>query len=95
MKNSLEAFSRKVSPCVKNHLETSLKFWKTLRQEGDLAETPHKMDQRIPYNAKGKTIADDYSQPPRKRLRAPELDTSDLVQENALTLIRRLTNPEV
>ena len=53
------------------------------------------MDRRIPYSAKGKAIADDYSQPPRKRLRAPELDTSDLVLENSLTLIGRLTNPTV
>jgi hypothetical protein len=54
------------------------------------------MDRRIPYYAKGKAIADDYySQPSRKRLKAPQLDTSDLVQKNSLTLIGRLTNPAV
>ncbi|KAL1224245.1 hypothetical protein V5N11_034388 [Cardamine amara subsp. amara] len=52
------------------------------------------MERRIPYSQKGKEVARGYSHPPRKRIRAPDLDNSDLIQENALTLIGRLTNPE-
>jgi len=51
------------------------------------------MTNRIPYNQKGKGIERGYSPPPRKRIRGPDLDTSDLIEENALTLIGRLTNP--
>lgn len=51
------------------------------------------MENRIPYHQKGKGIERGYSPPPRKRIRAPDLDTSDLIEENALTLIGRLTNP--
>ncbi|CAD5318570.1 unnamed protein product [Arabidopsis thaliana] len=46
-----------------------------------------------PTSAKGKGIERGYSPPPRKRIRGPDLDTSDLIEENALTLIGRLTNP--
>ncbi|CAL9240345.1 unnamed protein product [Arabidopsis halleri] len=53
------------------------------------------MDRRIPYHLKGKGKTNDYSPPPRKRIRAPELDTSDLIRENSLTLMGRLTNPKV
>lgn len=55
------------------------------------------MNRRIPYSAKGKGIAREDSPPLRKRIRiqAPDLDTSDLIQENSLTLIGRLTNPTV
>lgn len=53
------------------------------------------MDRRIPYSEKGKEIASEFSPPPRKRIRAPALDTSDLIRENSLTLIGRLTNPSV
>ncbi|KAL1208844.1 hypothetical protein V5N11_010522 [Cardamine amara subsp. amara] len=52
------------------------------------------MERRIPYSQKGKEVARGYSPPPRKRIRAPDLDNSDLIQENALTLIGRFTNPE-
>lgn len=51
------------------------------------------MEKRIPYQLKGKGLARGYSPPPRKRIRAPDLDTSTLIEENALTLIGRLTNP--
>lgn len=52
------------------------------------------MDKRIPSYLKGKGIARGFSPPPPcRRIRAPELDTSDLIQENSLTLIGRLTNP--
>ncbi|KAG7559212.1 Ribonuclease H domain [Arabidopsis thaliana x Arabidopsis arenosa] len=53
------------------------------------------MDRRIPYSAKGKDKVRGFSPPPPKRIRAPILDTSDLIHENALTLIGRLTNPSV
>ncbi|CAD5328468.1 unnamed protein product [Arabidopsis thaliana] len=55
------------------------------------------MTSRIPYSAKGKGLAREEPSPPRKRIRiqAPDLDTSDLIQENSLTLIGRLTNPAV
>ncbi|CAL9234264.1 unnamed protein product, partial [Arabidopsis halleri] len=51
------------------------------------------MENRIPHHLKGKGIAKGYSPPPRKRIRAPDLDTSELIEENSLTLISRLTNP--
>ena len=35
----------------------------------------------------------DYSSPPLKRIRAPDMDISDLIEENKLTLMGRLTNP--
>ncbi|KAG7594155.1 Zinc knuckle CX2CX4HX4C [Arabidopsis thaliana x Arabidopsis arenosa] len=53
------------------------------------------MDRRIPYHLKGKGISADFAPPPQRRIRAPELDTSDLIQENSLTLMGRLTNPKV
>lgn len=51
------------------------------------------MASRIPYHQKGKGLERGFSPPPRKRIRAPDLDTSDLIAENFLTLIGRLTNP--
>lgn len=51
------------------------------------------MERRIPYHQKGKGLERGYSPPPRKRIRAPDLDTSDLIEANALTLIGRLSNP--
>ncbi|CAA7054620.1 unnamed protein product [Microthlaspi erraticum] len=51
------------------------------------------MATRIPYADKGKGIAYPTDSSQRKQIRAPELDTSDLVKDNALTLIGRLTNP--
>lgn len=41
---------------------------------------------------KGKSIAHHPMEPTRKRIRAPDFDTSDLIKENALTLIGRVTN---
>ncbi|CAL9240671.1 unnamed protein product [Arabidopsis halleri] len=40
-----------------------------------------------------KETTQDFSAPPLKRIRAPDVDTSDLIEENALTLMGRLTNP--
>jgi len=51
------------------------------------------MDRRIPAYLKGKRKESDYSPPPRKRVRARDLDNSELIKENALTLMGRLTNP--
>lgn len=51
------------------------------------------MDKRIPHHLKGKGIDRGYSPPPRRRIQAPEMDTSDLVEANSLTLMGRLTNP--
>jgi len=53
------------------------------------------MDRRIPYHLKGKGPSSDFSPPPQKRIRAPEIDTSDLIRYNALTVMGRLTNPKV
>jgi len=52
------------------------------------------MDKRIPFYRKGKGIARGFSPPPRKRIKAPDLDTSDLIAANSLTLMGRLTNPQ-
>lgn len=43
--------------------------------------------------SKGKSIVTYHSEQPRKRIKAPALDTSALIKENALTLIGRVTNP--
>ncbi|KAG7616431.1 Endonuclease/exonuclease/phosphatase [Arabidopsis thaliana x Arabidopsis arenosa] len=51
------------------------------------------MEKRIPNHLKGKGLASGFSPPPCRRIRAPELDTADLIEENSLTLIGRLTNP--
>jgi len=51
--------------------------------------------ERIPSHLKGKGIANGFSPPPRKRIRAPDLDTSALIEANSLTLMGRLTNPSV
>lgn len=51
------------------------------------------MSHRFSTEEKGKGLA---PLPPTggcKRIRAPEIDTSALIQANALTLIGRLTNP--
>ncbi|CAL9224796.1 unnamed protein product [Arabidopsis halleri] len=53
------------------------------------------MDRRISYHIKGKEKVDEFSPPPRKRIRALEMDTTDLIQENSLTLMGRLTNPSI
>lgn len=44
---------------------------------------------------KGNDYVQDFSAPPPKRIRAPEMDSSDLIRENALTLMGRLTNPSL
>ena len=51
------------------------------------------MEKRIPYHLKGKGVDRGYSPPPRRRIQAPELDTSALIEANSLTLMGRLTNP--
>lgn len=43
---------------------------------------------------KGKGLASSSAITPPKRIRAPEFDYSDLVKDNAKTLIGRLTNPK-
>ncbi|CAA7021646.1 unnamed protein product [Microthlaspi erraticum] len=48
---------------------------------------------RFPYSEKGKGIAYDKEPSLRKRIQAPELDTTDFEEENSLTLIGRVTNP--
>lgn len=53
------------------------------------------MEKRIPYHLKGKGLDRGFSHPPRKRIRAPEFDTSDLIAANSLVLMGRLTNPSV
>ncbi|CAA7019015.1 unnamed protein product [Microthlaspi erraticum] len=52
------------------------------------------MVRRFSYAEKGKALDIPTAQPPRRRIRAPEMDTSDLVRQNSLTLIGRLTNPQ-
>ncbi|CAA7040438.1 unnamed protein product [Microthlaspi erraticum] len=52
------------------------------------------MERRYTYAEKGKAMANPHDHPARKRIRAPEMDTTDLVEENALTLIGRITNPK-
>ncbi|CAA7021665.1 unnamed protein product [Microthlaspi erraticum] len=48
---------------------------------------------RFSYAEKGKAIATSQENLGRKRIRASEMDTADLIQENSLTLIGRITNP--
>lgn len=51
------------------------------------------MARRFSASEKGKGIAQSPEHPPRKRIRVPETDTSDLIKENSPTLVGRLTNP--
>ena len=53
------------------------------------------MEKRIPHHLKGKAPARDFSPPPRLRIQAPILDTTELIEANSLTLIGRLTNPSI
>lgn len=58
--------------------------------------SPHSnLGKNKPYHSQDRerTSATDFSSPPPKRIRAPDLDTSDLIKENELTLMGRLTNP--
>ncbi|CAD5314641.1 unnamed protein product [Arabidopsis thaliana] len=50
---------------------------------------------RISYHLKGKEVANTYSPPPKRRIRAPSLDTCTLIVENSLTLMGRLTNSAI
>ncbi|RID65881.1 hypothetical protein BRARA_D01053, partial [Brassica rapa] len=51
------------------------------------------MGRRLSAAEKGKAIATNPSGPPRLRMRAPDFDPSDLIKDNMLTLVGRLTNP--
>lgn len=51
------------------------------------------MENRILSHLKGKGPARGFSPPPRKKIRAPDLDTTELINANSLTLMGRLTNP--
>ena len=53
------------------------------------------MEKRIPYHLKGKGIDRGYSPLTRRRIRALERDTSELIKANSLTLMGRLTNHAV
>ncbi|CAA7021102.1 unnamed protein product [Microthlaspi erraticum] len=50
------------------------------------------MTRCISWEDKGKAKATDYA-PPRIRVKAPNLDTSNLIQKHKLTLVGRVTNP--
>lgn len=52
------------------------------------------MARRFTTAEKGKSIPSSSTMIERKRIRAPDFDTSALIQANALTLIGRLTNPQ-
>ena len=52
------------------------------------------MSRRLSAKEKGKGLASSTSTGERRRIRAPSLDTSELIQANSLTLIGRLTNPQ-
>ena len=51
------------------------------------------MAKRLTAEEKGKGIATKQFEPRRIRIQAPDFDPSSLIQDNALTLIGRLTNP--
>ncbi|KAL0712175.1 hypothetical protein Bca4012_019153 [Brassica carinata] len=52
------------------------------------------MSRRFTAEEKGKSVVPSSAAGVRRRIRAPDLDTSALIQANALTLIGRLTNPQ-
>ncbi|XP_013632813.1 PREDICTED: uncharacterized protein LOC106338362 [Brassica oleracea var. oleracea] len=52
------------------------------------------MNRRFSAEEKGKAVAGKPSGPPRPRMRAPDFDPSELIKENLLTLVGRLTNPK-
>lgn len=52
------------------------------------------MDRRYTAEERGKRINNKSEENEIRRIRAPPLDTSALIEENALTLIGRLTNPQ-
>ncbi|KAG7572582.1 Reverse transcriptase domain [Arabidopsis suecica] len=88
----LSCYKRTLSPLCEEPLLT---IYQELNHQLKDPSPVDAMDRRIPYHLKGKGISRGYSPPPCKRIRAPEIDTSDLIKENALTLIGRLTNPTV
>ena len=45
------------------------------------------MARRLTAAEKGKGLASDHAEPQVKRIRAPSLDTSALIEDNSLTLI--------
>lgn len=51
------------------------------------------MARRLTAEEKGKDLATGFMDPQIKRIRAPLLDTTTLIEENPRTLIGRLTNP--
>ncbi|CAA7023510.1 unnamed protein product [Microthlaspi erraticum] len=51
------------------------------------------MERRFSYAEKGKAVVTSQETAVRKRIRAPNMDTTDLIEENSLTLIGRVTNP--
>ncbi|WZZ47231.1 hypothetical protein YC2023_043490 [Brassica napus] len=51
------------------------------------------MGRRLSAEEKGKVIASNPSGFPRLRMGAPDFDPSDLIKDNMLTLVGRLTNP--
>ncbi|XP_018467084.1 uncharacterized protein At4g02000-like [Raphanus sativus] len=52
------------------------------------------MDRRYTKAEKGKGLALDPDEPQVKRIKTPALDTTELIRENSLTLIGRVTNPQ-
>lgn len=52
------------------------------------------MAKRFSAADKGKSIVGNPSVPPRIRIHAPDFDLSELIKENMLTLVGRLTNPK-
>ncbi|KAJ4906132.1 Uncharacterized protein Rs2_09790 [Raphanus sativus] len=51
------------------------------------------MARRFTTEEKGKASANIPSGPPRLRMRAPDFDPAELIKDNLLTLVGRLTNP--
>ena len=52
------------------------------------------MARHLPYAEKGKAIDSQPTKAPPFRIRAPEIDTTQAILDNELTLIGRLTNPK-
>ncbi|XP_013751123.2 uncharacterized protein LOC106453421 [Brassica napus] len=52
------------------------------------------MARRFTYAEKGKAISNHATKAPPLRIRAPEIDTTQAIRDNQLTLIGRLTNPK-
>lgn len=52
------------------------------------------MARRFSTKEKRKGISISMQDPTVKRIKAPYLDNSELIKENAVTLVGRLTNPE-